>query len=1643
MGIHNFSLLYVCMVALQCIAVAEIRDGLRDFLQKKVDDLLSHVHHFETVIPQLVDKRGDFMSYHVSQSGVLRHYYREQNVRSKRRENRFGQKFSPGRNQTYTQMPESHDNSSKTTDPNVHLEGSDEADLSSVFYKLRAYGREFHFNLSLNTQLLSKDFAVEIWGDEEAELGRGRLATGSDELLGCHYTGFTLNQGTSDAAISNCNGLHGIFSTDTGYFFVEPLWNHTNVVGIEGHPHVVYSMDPLKLRDIRRRSGVIEDKLAEVYRQRRDRLNSILKRPNEPADLERRSTAKSRHIGKDKHARSKQRMKRSVSLARHVETMVVIDKKMSAFYYHTEGRDTEALTDYALTIMNIVAKLYQDPTIGNQINIVVTRIVVLDSLKGKNLPNITSRAKATLTSFCAWQNRLRERTTHTYHHDNAVLMTGENLCSSADSRCLNLGLADLGSICHKKRSCNINEYIGLSTAFVIAYEMGHNLGMHHDSDKNHCGELGKEPQQIMADSVTKHASPFSWSNCSRKYITDFLDAGRGWCLNNVPSKREIYPTPLPADTYDIDAQCRLKYGGQSKACTSGSKMTCKELMCMNPADSMCWHTGFPAAEGTECPISRNKHGWCFRGECRNPKYEAKPVHGSWGPWGSWGECSRTCESGVSLRKRECDNPKPRDGGLYCTGHRKRYRSCNVKPCPTGVPSFREVQCDEQGTPKTNEKYYEWVPILVEEKPCRLICQAQRNKSHIERLPKIKDGTKCFFDKPHVCINDQCHFAGCDGSLGSKVKEDMCRVCGGNNSKCKRVHGLYKEPFIVGDYEEIVKIPKGATHIKVREARRSRNYLALKDTRDNYFINGQRRVVNGSKIFHLASTAFHHKSLDSEPKSLEALGPTGKDLVVMALAQEQNFGIEYEYYWRVNLNVGALFDRSLYVWSYRTWSACSKSCSGGRKTSNVQCERKSDGRVVNEKYCKRHYKPKARFKYCNTDDCPPEWQTFQWSECKSSCGQGVRTRHVRFQGVRTRRVNCMKGRRHVAKRHCSTQLKPKTTEICRNKDCPSYEWSTGSWTQCKPSCGQGVRTRRVNCMKGRRHVAKRHCSTQLKPKTTETCRNKDCPSYKWSTGSWTQCKPSCGQGVRTRRVNCMKGRRHMAKRHCSTQLKPKTTETCRNKDCPSYKWSTGSWTQCKPSCGQGVRTRRVNCMKGRRHVAKRHCSTQLKPKTTEICRNKDCPSYEWSTGSWTQCKPSCGQGVRTRRVNCMKGRRHVAKRHSSTQLKPKTTEICRNKDCPSYEWSTGSWTQCKPSCGQGVRTRRVNCMKGRRHVAKRHCSTQLKPKTTEICRNKDCPSYEWSTGSWTQCKPSCGQGVRTRRVNCMKGRRHVAKRHCSTQLKPKTTETCRNKDCPSYKWSTGSWTQCKPSCGQGVRTRRVNCMKGRRHVAKRHCSTQLKPKTTEICRNKDCPSYEWSTGSWTQCKPSCGQGVKTRWVHCTTGKLIVAEVNCLIQNKPKATESCRNKDCPFAVWREKHWSECSSSCGRGVRTRSVICMTGRRRVAERFCSNQKKPKTTETCRNRHCPSLKWRKGRWSPCSASCGYGTRQRTVVCQSPGNQQCNKAKRPASQKTCYVSCDNQTPSLYNGSCEDQFETAYCHKIRRSGGCADFYYQMSCCKTCI
>ncbi|GAA6095358.1 complement component C8 alpha chain, partial [Tachysurus ichikawai] len=48
-----------------------------------------------------------------------------------------------------------------------------------------------------------------------------------------------------------------------------------------------------------------------------------------------------------------------------------------------------------------------------------------------------------------------------------------------------------------------------------------------------------------------------------------------------------------------------------------------------------------------------------------------PVHGVWSCWSSWSSCS----SGTKTRRRECNNPAPKDGGFQCGGNSVQTRRC--------------------------------------------------------------------------------------------------------------------------------------------------------------------------------------------------------------------------------------------------------------------------------------------------------------------------------------------------------------------------------------------------------------------------------------------------------------------------------------------------------------------------------------------------------------------------------------------------------------------------------------------------------------------------------------------------------------------------------------------------------------------------------------------------------------------------------------------------------------------------------------------------------------------------------------------------------------------------------------------------------
>lgn len=69
--------------------------------------------------------------------------------------------------------------------------------------------------------------------------------------------------------------------------------------------------------------------------------------------------------------------------------------------------------------------------------------------------------------------------------------------------------------------------------------------------------------------------------------------------------------------------------------------------------------------------------------------------------------------------------------------------------------------------------------------------------------------------------------GCDGYLGSGKVMDRCGICGGNNSTCRMVSGVFKHSLSRIGYHKIVDIPEGATKINVTEMAKSRNYLGGK------------------------------------------------------------------------------------------------------------------------------------------------------------------------------------------------------------------------------------------------------------------------------------------------------------------------------------------------------------------------------------------------------------------------------------------------------------------------------------------------------------------------------------------------------------------------------------------------------------------------------------------------------------------------------------------------------------------------------------------------------------------------------------------------------------------------------------------------
>ena len=154
-----------CYVSRNHFQSSFLKTTMVNLLYFVLENLLKGVKEYDMVIPKLVSRHGDFLSYDVTPPKLPVH-------------SRYRRGVPPQRE---------------------ILRNSDISEYR-IFYRFYVFGKEFHFDLTLNTHLLSPDFSVEY-------LDQNGVPETSGPVSNCYYVGESRKPHMSTAAISNCYGL--------------------------------------------------------------------------------------------------------------------------------------------------------------------------------------------------------------------------------------------------------------------------------------------------------------------------------------------------------------------------------------------------------------------------------------------------------------------------------------------------------------------------------------------------------------------------------------------------------------------------------------------------------------------------------------------------------------------------------------------------------------------------------------------------------------------------------------------------------------------------------------------------------------------------------------------------------------------------------------------------------------------------------------------------------------------------------------------------------------------------------------------------------------------------------------------------------------------------------------------------------------------------------------------------------------------------------------------------------------------------------------------------------------------------------------------------------------------------------------------
>ncbi|KAJ7351837.1 metalloendopeptidase [Desmophyllum pertusum] len=458
----------------------------------------------------------------------------------------------------------------------------------NIFYKVAAFGRDLHLNLTLNRKLMSRDLVMET-----------RHADGTVSYASppknTYYLGHVMSDPHSIVAVSDdgglARGLTGMLKLSRDTMFIHPLPTHLAKRAVSSEekwtPHLIYKNSPEIDFDVQS-------------------LKREFKESTKISDTAKRGNVRMKTM--------------EAALMLEADTAAKLDKQT----YNAQR--------FLLLLGNAISGLLMDPSIGEtRIYYVVLRIIIIDKeVFGAEYSDSKETWMSKLASYSKAHNNPDDANPE--HYD---------VCSLVYSMRTGVGgSASFNTMCNQETG-NVNNMVGLQTALIITHETGHNMGVDHDGTSADC----PDSTYIMSATLPGGSSAVTWSDCSRKTMQDFLRSDRSWCLNDEAQNKATvlynnlqarsipgdmsFDTPevmhrtsrdttelidlkkfqeeyllvkLPGEILSADDQCTLQYGDNYRQC-SQKAYECGHLWCTSDGFS-CESRYAPSGDGTPCG-SRN------------------------------------------------------------------------------------------------------------------------------------------------------------------------------------------------------------------------------------------------------------------------------------------------------------------------------------------------------------------------------------------------------------------------------------------------------------------------------------------------------------------------------------------------------------------------------------------------------------------------------------------------------------------------------------------------------------------------------------------------------------------------------------------------------------------------------------------------------------------------------------------------------------------------------------------------------------------------------------------------------------------------------------------------------------------------------